>query len=223
MPKAVAMCTGTAQHSSKAYLLPLSTLLLPPSKDLSANMTAWDLHRHDRSSNSSISPKEPEGAVVFALWKPITNNQVVYSVIVCVSVCVWVRVCGRHFMGPPCARLLLLGHVDHVTTGQRHLFNKLLHLITKTDKENVKGKTRDKESKMAEKRKWNAWHFKCSSEKLKLMGMNCEKQTLGNYQKINVINILKMVISFKLIENLDDCPLKILVSLKNILNQIRWF
>lgn len=76
-------------------------------------------------------------------------------------------------------------------------------------------------AKWLRKESENAWHFKCSSEKLKLMGMNCEKQTLDNYQKTNVINILKMVISLKLIENLADCPLKILVSLKNIFNQIR--
>lgn len=117
--------------------------LVSPSH-LSANMTAWDLRRHDRSSSS---PKEPEGAVVFVLWKPITNNQVVYSVSVCGCVCGCV--CDRYFMGLPCARLLLLGHVDHVTTGQQHLFNKLLHLITKSDKENAKGK-KNKGNKQSE-------------------------------------------------------------------------
>lgn len=70
------------RHYSSSFIPHFS-----PSKDLSANMTAWDLRRHDRSSSSS-SPKDPEGAVVFVLWKPITNNQVVYSVIVCVCECV---------------------------------------------------------------------------------------------------------------------------------------
>lgn len=51
-------------------------------------------------------------------------------------------------MGLPCARLLLLGHVDHVTTGQQHLSSKLLHLITKTDKENSKGKTCERKVKL---------------------------------------------------------------------------
>lgn len=170
-----------AQHSTAATHYSSSIPHFSPSKDLSANMTAWDLRRHERSRGSLKAPKEPEGAVVFVVWKPITNNQVVYSVIVCVSV--WQTL----YVSAMCAASAFGSRwsCDNWTTT----------FVQQTAAFNYK----NRQGKCERKNKRTIWLRKESETAGTLNALWNWNELWETY----VSKLSKLFISFKLIENLD--------------------